>query len=84
VVLSILGGIASIRAFQQRSGRYFFVALALLVLAIAILYTLRSVESVRLFAKRLAAFIVDLLLFALVTFALVGHGAEPLKSAPGP
>jgi hypothetical protein len=70
LILSILSGIGSFREFRHRSGPYFFRSLALSALAIAILFTV-PIESARLFARRVVAFLIDLLLFGLGTIGLV-------------
>jgi hypothetical protein len=70
LILSVLSGIGSFREFRHRSGPYFFRSLALSALAIAILFTV-PIESTRLFARRVVAFLMDLLLFGLGTIGLV-------------
>lgn len=72
LTLSILSAKGSFIEFQRRSGPYFFRSLALLALAIAIFFTVPSFKSVRLFfARRVVAFLIDLLLFGLCTTGLV-------------
>jgi hypothetical protein len=57
--------------FKHRTGPYFIRSLALAVLAAAILLTVPSFKSVRFFfARRVVAFVIDLLLFALGTIGL--------------
>jgi len=53
-----------------RSGPYFFRGLALAVLATVILFTV-PIKSIRLFPRRLVAFVIDLLLFSVGTIGLV-------------
>lgn len=70
LILSVLSGISSFREFRHRSGPYFFRGLAFSALAIAILFTV-PVKSVRLFARRLVAFVIDLLLLGVGTIGCV-------------
>lgn len=57
--------------FKHRTGPYLIRSLALAVLAAAILLTVPSFKSVRFFlARRVVAFVIDLLLFALGTAGL--------------
>jgi RDD family len=71
LVLSILSALKAVREFQHRAGPFIYIGAALLVLAVAILFTI-PIKSVRLLAGRLVAFIVDLTLLGLLTTAVVG------------
>lgn len=62
----IITAFGSAKEFHDRSGPYFWGSLSLAVLACAILYTVDT--SARLLAKRLAAFLIDMLLFGSITF----------------
>jgi len=56
--------------FRRRSGEFFLGGLLLLALSAGILYT-SPTKSIRIVATRLAAFVLDLLAFALFTYALL-------------
>src|SRR5882724_5242110 len=70
LVLSFFSWLGAVAGFQRRTGPFIYVAIGLLALAIAILFTIPK-NSIRLFAKRLVAFLVDLALLSLFTFAIV-------------
>ncbi len=70
LILSFFSWLGAVAGFQRRAGPFIYVAMGLSVLAIAILFTIPK-NSIRLFAKRLVAFLVDLALLGLFTFAIV-------------
>lgn len=71
LTISILFAKGSFLEYKHRTGPYFIRSLAFAVLAAAILLTVPSLKPVRLFfARRVVAFVIDLLLFALGTTGL--------------
>jgi hypothetical protein len=69
IVLSIFSFIGSVREFQHRTGPLFLLSFGLLVLAIVILFTV-PIKGVRFFVRRLVAFLLDFLLFSLITIGI--------------
>jgi hypothetical protein len=69
LVLAIVSAAQSVRTWQQRTGPFVYVSSALVVLAVAILFTI-PINSVRLLARRLVAFVVDYVLLGLLTMAM--------------
>jgi len=66
ILISVVAFIESVRRYYLKAGPYFLGSSALLVLAVLILYTV-PIASVRLFAKRLVGFWIDVLLCGLIT-----------------
>src|SRR6266581_7382128 len=65
LILSFFSWLGAVAGFQRRAGPFTYVAMGLSVLAIAILFTIPK-NSIRLFAKRLVAFLVDLVLLGVL------------------
>jgi hypothetical protein len=66
-IVSLLEGV---REFHHRSGEFFTGSLLLFALSVVILYTI-PIKSIRLLADRLVSFVLDLIILALLTYAVV-------------
>ncbi len=81
LVLAIVSAVQSVRTWQQRTGPFVYASSALLVLAVVILFTI-PINSVRLLARRLVAFVVDYVILGLLTMAIANllfksHATRP-------
>jgi hypothetical protein len=68
--ISIVSGAATVQAMIVKSGPFFLGFLSFTALGIAILYTVPEVAT-RAFVRRILAFLVDFLIFAIGTFSLL-------------
>jgi len=71
LVLSLISAFKGVWQFQHATGPFLIPSALLLVVAVAILFTL-PIKSIRLLARRLMAFAVDLAFLCLLTVAIVG------------
>lgn len=69
LILSATSFIYFVKDFYHRSGRFFPGTVVLFALAIALLFTV-PIKSIRLLAKRTVAFVLDLAILALITYAV--------------
>lgn len=69
LILSTVSFAYSVKDFYYRSGRFFPGTVLLFALAIALLFTV-PIKSIRLLAKRAVAFVLDLAILALFTYAV--------------
>ncbi|HXU20895.1 MAG TPA: RDD family protein [Verrucomicrobiae bacterium] len=70
IILSISTGLCSVKAFYVGTGAFFLAGVSLLTVAIAVLFTV-PITSLRLLARRLIAFVFDLMLFGSITIGLL-------------
>lgn len=69
LILSAVSFIVSVKEFHHRSGRFFPGSVLLLAVSVGLLYTIPS-KSIRLLATRFVAFVLDLSVLSLFTYAI--------------
>jgi hypothetical protein len=70
LIISAVSALGALKEFHRRAGQFFPGSLLLLVLSVAILYTI-PIKSIRLLAVRLVSFVVDLAVLTLFTYAVI-------------